>query len=106
LLFERARGQIPKPLPTGWNASVTEHNDSLLLSVRAGSPIRSAVFFPLEAGQIENSAPQTFIPTKVGFQLTLRKSDQLSKPISGLKGVLVLDSGRAFQLAAPVISRR
>jgi hypothetical protein len=64
------------------------------------------MFFPLDAGQIENSAPQTFALTKAGFRLTLRKSDQLSKPISFLKGVLVLDSGRAFELTAPVISRR
>jgi hypothetical protein len=33
-------------------------------------------------------------------------SEQLARPISALNGVLVLDSGRAFELTAPVISRR
>jgi len=105
-LFEQARGQLPKPLPAGWKVSVTPQNDHFLLSVRAGSQIRGATFFPLEAGQIENSAPQAFIMTKTGFRLALRMSDQLARPISALNGVLVLDSGRAFELTAPVISRR
>ena len=105
-LFEQTRRQLPKRMPGGWNASVTQQNDQFLLSMRVNSQIRGAMFFPLDAGEIENSAPQTFALTKAGFRLTLRKSDQLSKPISVLKGVLVLDSGRAFELTAPVISRR
>lgn len=105
-LFEQTREQLSKPLPVGWKASVTEQNDRFLLWVGAGSQIRGAMFFPLEAGQIENSAPQAFTPTKAGFRLALRKSDQLAKSISVLKGVLVLDSGRAFELTAPVISHR
>jgi hypothetical protein len=106
-LFEQTRGQLPKPLPAGWKVSVTQQNHHFLLSVRAGSQIiRGATFFPLEAGQIENSAPQAFIMTKSGFQLALRESNQLARPISVLNGVLLLDSGRAFELTAPVISRR
>jgi DsbC/DsbD-like thiol-disulfide interchange protein len=105
-LFEQTRGQLPKPLPRDWKASVTQQNDQFLLSVSAGSRIRGAMFFPLEAGQIENSAPQAFIPTKAGMRLALRKSGQLTKPISVLKGVLVLDTGRAFELTVAVISRR
>ena len=105
-LFEQTRGQLPKPLPAGWKVSVTQQNHHFLLSVRAGSQIRGATFFPLEAGQIENSAPQAFIMTKAGFQLELRESNLLARPISILNGVLLLDSGRAFELTAPVISRR
>jgi DsbC/DsbD-like thiol-disulfide interchange protein len=105
-LFEQTRGQLPKPLPAGWKVSVTQQNDHLLLSVHAGSQVRGAKFFPLEAGQIENSAPQAFTMTKAGFRLALRVSDQLARPISALNGVLVLDSGRAFELTAPVISHR
>src|SRR5262249_19635667 len=105
-LFEQTRERLPKPLPAGWKASATQQNDHFLLSVRADGQIRSAMFFPLEAGQIENSASQRFERTKDGFRLALRKSDQLTKPISSLKGVLVPDSGRAFEMTAPVISRR
>jgi len=105
-LFEQTRKQLPKPLPAGWYASVTQRNDLFLLSIRADAQIRGATFFPLEAGEIENSAPQAFNTSETGFSLTLRMSDQLARPISTLKGILVLDSGRTFELATPVISRR
>jgi hypothetical protein len=105
-LFEQTRAQLPKRLPASWKAIVTQQNDRFLLSVRASSQIHGAMLFPLEGGQIDNSAPQTFASTKSGFRLQLRKSDLLAKPISTLKGVLVLDSGRAFELTAPVISHR
>jgi hypothetical protein len=36
-----------------------------------------------------------------GFRLTLRKSDQLQKPIDHLKGVLVLSDDRAYFIDAP-----
>jgi hypothetical protein len=36
----------------------------------------------------------------------LKKSDQLSKPISMLRGVLVLGSDRAFEISAPVAAHR
>jgi thiol:disulfide interchange protein DsbD len=105
-LFEQTRGQLPKPLPKDWKASVTQQKDQFLLSVRAASQIQGAMFFPLEAGQIDNSAPQAFIPTKAGIRLALRKSGQLTKTISALKGVLVLDTGRAFELTVPLIPGR
>ena len=105
-LFAQTREKLPKRLPAGWNADAIEEKDDFLLSVHAGKQIRSGTFFPLEASQIENSAPQVLTPSKDGFQLTLRKSDQLAKRISALKGVLVLDSGHAFEVAAPVISRK
>jgi len=105
-LFEQTRKQLPKPLPAGWYASVTQRNDLFLLSIRADTKTRSATFFPIEAGEIENSALQPFNTTETGFSLTLHKSDQLARPIPILKGVLVLDSGRSFELATPVTSRR
>ena len=68
--------------------------------------MQSATFFPLVPGQIENSARQDFVSTSEGFRLTLRKSDQLMKPIAVLKGLVVLGPGRAFEVAAPVSSRQ
>jgi len=40
-----------------------------------------------------------------GFRLRLQKSSQLTKSISVLKGLVVLGPGRAFEVAAPVVSR-
>lgn len=105
LLFEKTRAQLPRVMPVG-KASATQQNDRFILSVRTGSQFRNAAFFPLESGQIENSAPQVFSSTPTGFQLTLRKSDHLTKSVPVLKGVLVLDSVYAFDITAPVISRQ
>ncbi len=43
--------------------------------------------------------------TRNGFRLTLKKSDQLTKAITTLKGLIVLGPGRAFEVSAPVVSR-
>jgi DsbC/DsbD-like thiol-disulfide interchange protein len=105
-LFEKTRAQLPRTMPTAWKASATQQNDRFILSVRTGSQVRSATFFPLESGQIENSAPQLFSSNTTGFQLALRKSDQLTKSPPALKGLLVLDSVQAFDITAPMISRQ
>jgi hypothetical protein len=57
---------------------------------------------PLDPGEVENSAPQVFAPLNHGFRLTLQKSNLLVKPIATLRGLIVLDSGSAFEVAAPV----
>jgi hypothetical protein len=76
-----------------------------ILSVQAKSQLTGASFFPLEPSQIDNSGPQEFAPTHNGFRLTLKKSDQLTKPITTLRGLIVLGPGSAFEVAAPIVSR-
>ena len=105
-LFEQARQELPKPAPTAWKVVAQSGHGSFTLSVGTGSRVQSAGFFPLVPGQIENSARQDFVSTSDGFRLTLRKSDQLMKPIAVLKGLVVLGPGRAFEVAAPVSSRQ
>ena len=104
-LFEQTRQQLPKPLPHGWKVSAESDKSKFILSVRGSSQIRGAGFFPLEPGQIDNSSPQSFASNRAGFQLTLKKSDQLVKPISTLKGLVVVGPGQAFEVAAPVVAR-
>jgi hypothetical protein len=41
-------------------------------------------------------------PAERGARLTLQKSDPQSKPLSVLKGIVVLSGDRAFEIAAPV----
>jgi len=77
--------------------------DQFILEVRTGKPERQALFFPLEPNQIENSAPQQAGSYPGGVRISLRKSDQLVQPISNLQGVIVMDSGRAYVVSAPVI---
>ena len=96
-LFAATRQSFPHPAPTTWRFSVADLNDSFVLTANFGHKITDhqitqAGFFPLAESQIENAASQKLQPAAGGFQLTLRKSDRLLKPIARLKGVLVLST--------------
>jgi DsbC/DsbD-like thiol-disulfide interchange protein len=104
-IFERTRAQLPKAAPGAWKISAASEKNDFVLSARTGTPIKTATFFPVDADEIENSAPQAFRSTSDGFQLTLPKSNQLTKPISTLRGLVVVGFERAFEVAAPVTTR-
>ena len=100
-LFTATRKSLPRPAPENWRFSVADANDSFVLTAKLGQ-ITQAVFFPLVESQIENAAPQKLLPVTTGFQLTLRKSDQLLKPIQRLQGVLVLSADQAYLIDVPI----
>ena len=104
-LFAETRKHLPKPWPRSWKAFATSSKNDFMLSVQTGNAIQKAEFFPLEPNQIENASPQTVKATAQGAQITMAKSDQLLKPISSLKGVLVLADGSAYQVQARVTQR-
>ncbi len=101
-LFAATSKSLPRPAPGNWKFSVTDANDSFVLTANVGRQITQAVFFPLAESQIENAAPQKLVTEKADFRLTLRKSDQLLKPIDRLKGVLVLSGNQAFLVDVPI----
>jgi DsbC/DsbD-like thiol-disulfide interchange protein len=101
-LFAAARKSLPRPAPANWSFRVDDTKDSFELIANGGSHIASAAFFPLAESQIDNAAPQKVVPGPAGFRLTMRKSDQLLKPIQHLNGVLVLSADRAYVINAPV----
>lgn len=106
-LFAATRKSLPRPAPGNWRFSVADAIDSFVLSVNlghqiTGHQITQAVFFPLAESQIENAAPQKLLAVAAGFRLTLRKSDQLLKPLDRLKGVLVLSADRAYLIDVPL----
>ncbi len=104
-LFRDTLKQLPKPLPAAWKVSAKSDPSHFTLIVRGAPQVRSAMFFPLQPEQIENSGNQDFVPNASGFRLTLKKSDQLLKPVSTLRGLIVLTPGRAYKIAVPVASR-
>jgi DsbC/DsbD-like thiol-disulfide interchange protein len=104
-LFAAARKDLPRPAPQNWKFSVDDAKDSFVLAANLGAQITQAIFFPLAEVQIDNSAPQILQPLPNGFQLTLRKSDRLLKPIERLKGVLVLADNHAYLIDMPVSKR-
>lgn len=100
-LFAAARKLLPRPAPGNWQFSLTDTKDSFVLSANIGRQITQAGFFPVAESQIDNAAQQKLAPKPAGFQLTLRKSDQLLKPIERLKGVLVLSGDQSFSIDVP-----
>jgi DsbC/DsbD-like thiol-disulfide interchange protein len=100
-LFERTEKLLPQPLPSNWKVSFASVKDELVLTVRAGKPITKVEFFPLDPGQIDNPAPQRLQPSHSGATLTLKKSDLLLKPISVLRGVLVIAGSQVYRIEAP-----
>ena len=104
-LFEDAREHWPKPLPAGAKAQASDDGKNFVLSLESGSPETKAAFFPIEEDQLDNDAPQMVTHAGTRTQITLKKSDQLRKPISVLKGVVVFGPDRAYQVAAPVSAR-
>jgi thiol:disulfide interchange protein DsbD len=101
-IFQDTRQSWPKPLPAGSKAQAAYNGKNFVLSLDSGSPETKAFFFPVEEDQVDNDAPQTTTSAGNRVQITLKKSDQLQKPLPTLKGVVVLGSGRAFEVAAPV----
>jgi thiol:disulfide interchange protein DsbD len=101
-LFERMEKLLPQPLPSNWKLSFASTKDELVLTIHAGKPIAKAEFFPLDPGQIDNPALQKLQPSHSGAILTLKKSDLLLKPISVLRGVLVIPGNPAYRIEAPL----
>ena len=101
-LFTAARKSLPQRAPRDWEFNVSDQNDSFVLTAKLGRQMTQATFFPLEESQVDNSAPQKVVPVANGFQLTLRKSDQLLKPIKRLKGVIELSADQAYLIDVAV----
>jgi len=100
--FAAARERLPKPPPASWKFSGHAEKDSLVIEIQAGRPIPQAYFFPLHESQIENSAPQLAVSRPSGVRLTIRKSGELSKPLTNLAGVLELPGGEAYLVNVPI----
>ena len=105
-LFRSTFDSSPKAWPAGWKAQVNDNGGFFLLSLDTGTSQPRATFFPLEEDQIDNAAAQGLVATPRGAQIKLKKSDQLTKPITALKGVVVLGPGQAFEISAPVAGKK
>jgi DsbC/DsbD-like thiol-disulfide interchange protein len=95
-LFAEARARLPKQPPADWKFSAKDQGDSFIVSATVGKRVAKAYFYPLEESQIKNVAVQPITPESAGFRLDLPKSDQLTKPVARLKGVLRVGDGGAY----------
>ena len=105
-LFRSALENSPKTWPAGWKAQASDGGGFFVVSLDTGMAESKATFFPLEEDQIDNAAAQGVVPTARGVQIKLKKSDQLTKPIGVLKGVVVFGPGRAFEVSTPVAGKK
>ena len=105
-LFVAARQSLPRPAPANWRFSARDVNGAFVLAGNLGHQVTEATFFPLVDSQIDNAAPQQLLPSAHGFQMTLRKSSRLLKPIDRLKGLLVLSGNRAYVIEVPLAKPR
>jgi DsbC/DsbD-like thiol-disulfide interchange protein len=101
-LFSDAKKRLSMSMPPGWRVTAESRKNNFLLTLTPGKPITRAIFFPLDPGQIDNPAPQALQPMPSGAKITLKKSDLLLKPITILRGVLVIPGGPAYRIEAPV----
>jgi len=105
-LFVKTRAAVPPAAPTAWKVTAGLEQRAFVLNVEMGKRQTEATFFPLEANQIENAAPQKVNPSARGFRLEMVKSDQLIKTPARLTGVLELTAGQGYFIEAPVITRK
>ena len=103
-LFTRTRARLPKQVPNDWRVTALSEKDRFVLNIETGSLEPQATFFPLEPNQIENASPQELGRLARGVRLKLRKSDQLLRPLSRLKGVVELGPGRVYLIDVPVLA--
>lgn len=98
----RARALVPRRAPPAWVASASSAKDALTLTVLTGRREEHGVFFPLEAGQIDDAAAQSVVPLAAGLRFGLRKSPQLVQDPPALRGVVAFPDGRTFEITAPL----
>jgi len=103
-LFARTKALLPRDWPAAWKVNAESRKDDFVLTIISRRPLAQAEFFPLDPGLIDNAARQRVEKTPTGARLILKKSDMLLKPVSELRGVLVI-AGRAYEMRAPVVSQ-
>lgn len=103
-VFAAARSRLPKAAPAGWNIRASDSKGEFLLAAQTGKQPTHAAFFPQDEEQIDNPSPQTVDAAANGFRMHLKKSPDLQKPISRLRGVLDID-GTGYSIDAPISTK-
>ena len=99
-LWDRLGHDLPAPLPASAKAVFLPTATGFQLQVNTGQRETQAAFFPADESVLDNPAPQTATPTEKGIILSLKKDVNLSANPGELKGVVELDNGRNYQIAA------
>ena len=104
-LFQKARKQLPLPMPEDWKAEGALGAKEFRLSFNTGERYAKALFIPLSPSQVDNAKAQKFEPSASSFNLLLKRSDLLMENIKTLEGVLVVGdkkSDKSYQVSIPL----
>jgi thiol:disulfide interchange protein DsbD len=101
-MIDEARGRVPRPAPASWRVDVQDGGEAFLVSVVTGQREAGGTFFPMQAGVLDEPAPQHPEPAERGLRLRLKKSDLLTTTPDTLRGVLTLDSGASHVVTLPL----
>jgi thiol:disulfide interchange protein DsbD len=101
-LLTAAAQQIPTPLPASFHLAASNSSANFRLSLIAPAAVASAIFFPANSGQIDNSAPQQLSVAGNTTRLELKKSDYLQHDPERLQGLLVLNGKDSYQVDVPL----
>lgn len=93
---------LPQPLPPTAKLTINTTADGFALTLIDGQHEKAAEFYPLDAGQIANAAPQTVEPHLRGIRIRVKKDDTLTKNPAQLRGLIKLADGTAYEIAEPV----
>src|SRR5581483_10383440 len=107
-LFQTARRGLPAEAPDNWRINGSIGKKEFHIDVDTGASVSktaTALFIPLHQNQIENGPAQIFKPAGSTLQLAVKKSDQLSKDLQNLEGVLVVKdkkSTKGYNVTVPL----
>lgn len=97
-----ARARVPARAPAGWRATARVADGNLVLSIRTDGKAEKGTFFPVDQGVLDESAPQKVDVAGWETRVTQKTSALLTTPPRTLRGVIVLSSGPAYEIVAPV----
>jgi len=100
-LVARLHRTLPQQLPASMQAKFMPTTTGFTLTVITGRRETDAQFFPFDQNQLANAAPQPVTALSNGFEITLKKDENLQQNPSQLHGLIVLADGNAFEVNAP-----
>ncbi len=103
--LDLAQSLVPKPAPSAWRATARVESSAFIIDLHTGDNPAGGLFFPLDAGQIEESGPAQVSPIPGGLRFRLNRSEQLAKDPLTLRGVVSLPGRPAYIVTVPVLPR-
>ncbi|HUN92272.1 MAG TPA: thioredoxin family protein [Burkholderiaceae bacterium] len=91
-----ARGEVPQPVALDGAAAALDGRRIRLTFNTTGAAPQELQFFPLEAGRIDDSAPQQFAMVGRVASLELTAADPVAADFRALRGVLVAYGGEPW----------